>query len=309
VNVLDESEAWDLVREIRGAGGVTTAQRRSVPGSAGLSVDVEPTGRWRVSDGVRVEDAARRILDLFLPLLARPELVIGQLAQGVDGRIATEAGHSHYVTGPEDLGRLHRLRALADAVVVGAGTVASDDPQLTVRRVKGDNPVRVVLDPDGRLDPDRALFTDGAAPTVVIRRRGADTSVPPGVQLLHLPAGEEGGPEDPPHGTGDIRERREAGERDRDRQIQPAVVVAALRERGHRWILVEGGGVTVSRFLRDGVLDRLHVAVAPLLMGSGRPALTLDPIETLDQALRPPCRHVALGDDILFDFDLRGGAG
>jgi len=217
VNVLDESEAWDLVREIRGAGGVTTAQRRSVPGSAGLSVDVEPTGRWRVSDGVRVEDAARRILDLFLPLLARPELVIGQLAQGVDGRIATEAGHSHYVTGPEDLGRLHRLRALADAVVVGAGTVASDDPQLTVRRVKGDNPIRVVLDPEGRLDPDRTLFTDGAAPTVVIRRRGADAFPLPGVDMLHLPARGDAGERGADHDRGPGREP------DRHRHSRPSV--------------------------------------------------------------------------------------
>ena len=69
-------------------------------------------------------------------------------------------------------------------------------------------------------------------------------------------------------------------------------------------MLVEGGGITVSRFLRAGVVDRLHVTVAPLLIGSGRPALTLEPIETLDQALRPRCRHFHLGEDILFDLEL-----
>jgi riboflavin biosynthesis pyrimidine reductase len=71
-------------------------------------------------------------------------------------------------------------------------------------------------------------------------------------------------------------------------------------------VLVEGGGITVSRFLAAGVVDRLHVTVAPLLIGSGRPALTLEPIDTLRQALRPRCRHFHLGDDILFDLDLRG---
>ena len=69
-------------------------------------------------------------------------------------------------------------------------------------------------------------------------------------------------------------------------------------------ILVEGGGVTVSRFLEAGLLDRLHLTVAPILMGSGRRGITLPPIETLDQALRPPCRHFSLGDDLLFDMDL-----
>jgi riboflavin biosynthesis pyrimidine reductase len=82
-------------------------------------------------------------------------------------------------------------------------------------------------------------------------------------------------------------------------------VLEALRARGYRRVLVEGGGVTVSRFLQAGVLDRLHVCVAPLLIGSGRPALTLPPVETLAHALRPRCRHFHLGDDLLFDLDLR----
>ena len=70
-------------------------------------------------------------------------------------------------------------------------------------------------------------------------------------------------------------------------------------------MLVEGGGVTVSRFLEAGLLDRLHLTVAPILMGSGRPGITLPPIETLDPSLRARCRHIPLGDDLLFDLDLR----
>jgi riboflavin biosynthesis pyrimidine reductase len=70
-------------------------------------------------------------------------------------------------------------------------------------------------------------------------------------------------------------------------------------------VLIEGGGITVSRFVQAGVVDRLHVTVAPLLIGSGRSALTLTAIESLDQALRPPCRHFHLGEDVLFDLDLR----
>jgi riboflavin biosynthesis pyrimidine reductase len=88
-------------------------------------------------------------------------------------------------------------------------------------------------------------------------------------------------------------------------RFDPRVVVQALRDLGYRRILVEGGGITISRFLQVGALDRLHVTVAPLLIGSGRPALTLHPILSLQQALRPPCRHFRLGDDILFDLDLR----
>jgi riboflavin-specific deaminase-like protein len=165
-------------------------------------------------------------------------------------------------------------------VIVGAGTVALDDPRLTVRAVEGENPVRVVLDPDDRLRPDRHVFADGAARTLVVRRAGAEAAATSRWgEVVMLPAGPDG--------------------------FDPAAVLEALRARGLRRVLVEGGGVTVSRFLQAGLLQRLHVTVAPLLIGSGRPSLTLPPIVALSEALRPRCRHVLLGEDLLFDLDLR----
>ena len=88
------------------------------------------------------------------------------------------------------------------------------------------------------------------------------------------------------------------------RGFAPTEVVEALRMRGLKRLLVEGGGITVSRFLQAGALTRLHVAVAPMLLGSGRHGLTLPPISNLARALRPPCSHYQLGNDVLFDFDL-----
>ena len=78
-------------------------------------------------------------------------VVVGQFGQSLDGRVATESGHSHYINGPAGLAHLHRLRALVDVVVVGVGTALADDPQLTVRHVAGPNPARVVIDPRGRM--------------------------------------------------------------------------------------------------------------------------------------------------------------
>ena len=69
--------------------------------------------------------------------------VIGQLGQSLDGRIATPTGHSHYINGPAGIDHLHRIRALVDVVVVGAGTAVADDPQLTVRRVEGPQPAQI----------------------------------------------------------------------------------------------------------------------------------------------------------------------
>ena len=277
---FDEAAAWALVRGAVPSGVPGPGLRRVAhPTRPELWLELGDSGGWQAS--VPPTAPARDLLDLYLPLARRPDLVIGQLGQSLDGRIATVSGRSHYITGPEDILRLHRLRALVDAVIVGAETVAYDDPQLTVREVDGENPVRVVLDPDGRLGQDRRVFSDRAVRTLVVRRTpppdGPRTPEVP--EVVTLPSADPAG-------------------------FEPGAVLEALRGRGFRRMLVEGGGVTVSRFLEAGFLDRLHLTVAPILMGSGRRGITLPPIETLDQALRPPCRHFSLGDDLLFDMDL-----
>lgn len=205
-------------------------------------------------------------------------MVVAQCGQSIDARIATPSGHSHYINGTEGLRHLHRLRALVDAVVVGVSTVLTDDPQLTVRRVAGPNPARVVIDPGGRLRPDaRALNADGVRRLVLT---GAESTVtwPDGVETVRI--------------------GREAG------QIAPADILRALAARGFRRILVEGGANTVSRFLTAGCIDRLHVTIAPMIIGSGPSSITLAPIERVDQAIRAPIRPHVLGDEVLLDCDL-----
>ena len=241
-------------------------------------VQVDTTGAWTASDCTQ---AARDVFDLYFPLQVSPIFAMAQAGQSVDGRIATESGHSHFVTGAADILHLHRIRALVDAVVVGANTVAADNPHLTVRKVTADNPVRVILDPRGRLEPTAHVFSDGEAHTIAIRHgTPSSTDGEPEAEILHLPLSEA------------------------DAAFDPHTILAALHDRGLRRILVEGGGRTVSRFLQTGALDRLHVTVAPLLIGSGRPAFSLNPVASLSDALRPPCRHFRLDGDILFDFDL-----
>jgi riboflavin-specific deaminase-like protein len=219
--------------------------------------------------------------ELFGPLrLGRVDdlVVVGQLGQTLDGRIATESGHSHYINGPEGLDHLHRLRALVDAVVIGVGTALVDNPQLTVRRVAGPSPARVVLDPRGRLQPDaRVLAADGVR-RLVVTTPAARCRLPDGVEVVSLPAD--------------------------DGHIAPAAVLGALAARGMRRILIEGGARTVSGFLSAGCLDRLHLVVAPMILGTGRAGLGLAPIDRVDHALRPPTRAYPLGEDVLFDCDL-----
>ncbi len=204
-------------------------------------------------------------------------VVVGQLGQSIDGRIATVTGHSKYINGPAGLAHLHRLRAVVDAVVIGIGTALADDPQLTVRHVHGPSPARVVLDPKGRLSAGAKVLTDDGVRRLVITTAGAPAALPDGVEVVRLPAP--------------------------DGQIAPAAILAALAQRGFRRVLIEGGANTVSRFLAAGCFDRLHVVVAPVIIGTGQAGVMLAPIERMDRALRPVvCPHV-LGDEVLLDCD------
>lgn len=208
-------------------------------------------------------------------------LVIAQMGQSLDGRIATNTGHSHYINGPKALDHLHHLRALVDAVVVGVSTAILDDPSLSTRRVEGPSPTRVVIDPSGRLPATAKMLSDGGAPCLVMTKSGAPAS-PNGAERVEV-------------------------EVDSDGNLAPAEILRALRKRGLNTVLIEGGAETVSRFLAAGAVHRLHVMVAPMILGSGRMGFALPSIDRVDEAMRPKARIYRLGDDVLFDCDLSNG--
>lgn len=240
-----------------------------------------PRDGWTAAEGCRAE--VQGLLDLYLPVLpkdAHETLVVGHLGQSLDGYIATSRGDSCFVTGPENILHLHRMRALCDAVLVGAQTVAADDPRLTTRLVPGESPVRVVLDPSRRLGEDRRVFDDGAARTILVCEDGLTGSGR--------------------HGQADV-----IGAPALDGRLELRSLLAQLHWRGLRRVFIEGGGIAVSAFLRAGLLDRLQVTVAPLLIGEGRRGVTLPATTSLGDCLRPPCRIYRMGEDILFDCEPR----
>jgi diaminohydroxyphosphoribosylaminopyrimidine deaminase/5-amino-6-(5-phosphoribosylamino)uracil reductase len=223
-------------------------------------------------------------------------VVVGQCGQSIDARIATPTGHSHYINSEGGLLHLHRLRSLVDAVVIGVGTAIADDPQLTVRRVRGRDPARVVIDPNARLPLHSRLLNVDGTRTLVVTSSASPRQLPTHVEPIALQT--------------------------QNGRLDPAAISAALRERGFRRLLVEGGAETVSRFLAARCLDRLHILVAPLILGSGRPSLTLPPILRVEHAPRVSMRahvlaahsaqaahtnigcSIGTGADLLLDCDL-----
>jgi diaminohydroxyphosphoribosylaminopyrimidine deaminase / 5-amino-6-(5-phosphoribosylamino)uracil reductase len=297
VNELDApdwNQLWSLLRSLaEHRAGPAQDGELSVRATAGKGPEVlagdhpeallVSRGIGRVTARRAPALAARSLFELYAPI-CHPRVplenerapqragcfVVAHLGQSLDGRIGPLNGKPEAITGPEDMTHNHRMRALFDVVLVGAGTVLHDDPTLTVRRCEGRNPVRVVVDPDRRLGDHYGVFNDDLAPTLLLCR--ADRAKP----------GER-------HGRAEVVGVGSG--------CTPPAVLGVLRQRGLPRVFIEGGGVTVSRFLAAGCLDRLQLAVSPLIMGQGKPGIDLG--ETL--RLRPLVRRFELAPDVLFE--------
>ncbi|WP_394252386.1 GTP cyclohydrolase II [Arthrobacter pityocampae] len=207
-------------------------------------------------------------------------LVVGQLRQSLDGFIASRSGDAGLHEDRGDHGHLQRLRALVDAVVVGASTVHAEDCSLAVRDVPGRGPVRVVLDRSATVAPGARVLADDGVPTLWLV--GADAEVPDGlpstVEVLRLEA----------------------------EDFAPQRILDVLQARGLGKVLVEGGGNTVSRFLEAGLLDRLYLTTAPVLVGDGVPGIRFTGSDALAEARAAPVRRFVFGQDICTEFNFAG---
>ncbi|MFF8954924.1 bifunctional diaminohydroxyphosphoribosylaminopyrimidine deaminase/5-amino-6-(5-phosphoribosylamino)uracil reductase RibD [Streptomyces sp. NPDC014894] len=214
----------------------------------------------RVESGLLAAEAeAGNIAWLTSVRLRRPH-VRWKYAATLDGRIAARDRTSRWITSPEARADVHRLRAEADAVVVGSGTLAADDPHLAVRGVDGaSQPLRVVLDTHAVIRPD-ARVLDDAAPTLIAVGEHADTARLPGVETVRLPAGERG--------------------------LSVHALLDELHGRGVRSVLLEGGPTLAGAFVAAGAVDQVVAYLAPVLLGAGPAALGDAGISTIGEAFR-----------------------
>ena len=178
-------------------------------------------------------------------MAVRPRVIINA-AMSIDGKIALSDGTGVRLSNEQDLRRVHRLRASVDAILVGVGTVLKDDPKLTVKSeyAKGRNPLRVVLDSDGKIS-ESAHVLDGSAPTLIVTSEESGRSFPH-AEVLRLGKDE----------------------------VNLQALLDRLGARDVKTLLVEGGSTVIWSFLRQGLADELKVFVSSRVLG-GRATPTL----------------------------------
>jgi len=233
-----------------------------------------------------LEDACRELNQAHFKLMSTGlPLVSLKFAQTLDGRIATVSGDSRWISGEKFRRLAHKLRATHDAVMVGIDTVLRDNPELTVRLVKGRNPTRVILDSSLRIPLDAEVLKLETAPTIIATTPRAD-----GKKLSRL---RQMGVE--------VLVARE----DKSGEVDLRHLLELLGERNISSVLVEGGAGVITSLLRQNLADKVVVAVAPKLMGKGIEAVGELNIREVSQAVKLSFSKIyRLGEDLVIEARL-----
>ena len=196
---------------------------------------------------------------------------VSHFAQSLDGRIATVSGDSKWIGNHANLIHAHRMRALCDGILIGAKTLVTDKPQLTVRHVSGANPTRIVL--GAAFDSLNDIKHVSEAPICVI------SSQP----------------------TIDTEEVKTVTLARHNGLISSAEILKALYQLGIDSVYIEGGAATTSHFLRDRMLDVVQLHIAPMIFGSGLNAFAMPIIQQAAESIRFASHtYVPVDDDMMF---------
>ena len=223
---------------------------------------------------INISKFYQSILNILLPILRKnKKLVIAQIGQSIDGRIALNNGNSHYINNPKSIIYLHCLRSISDAIIVGSNTIKKDDPLLTTRKIKGTNPKRIIIDGSLSLNNKYKIFNDGNENIIFTKSNK------------------------------NIRLNNSTIIRLKEKNFTKNFITQ-IKKLKYKNILVEGGSKTISELINNKYIDILQFMIAPILIGSGINSLNLKEISNLDKAIRPKSNFNELENEIIINLFL-----
>ena len=215
----------------------------------------------------------RQCCEIIIPLLLKNNSnLIGQIGQSIDGKIALNNGRSHYINEKESIIYLHCLRSISDGVLVGVNTIIKDNPLLTTRKIKGQNPTRLIIDPSLKLTNKYKIFKDNNKNIIFTnsskRKKLYNTTI------VKFP-----------------------------KKNFTLNIYKYLKKTSLKTILIEGGPTTLSHFIELKLLNYMQFIISPTIIGSGIDSLKLKPITTLKNAIRKKNTISKLGKEIIVTLD------
>ena len=223
---------------------------------------------------INISNFYQSILNILLPILRKnKKLVIAQIGQSIDGRIALNNGNSHYINNPKSIIYLHCLRSISDAIIVGSNTIKKDDPLLTTRKIKGTNPKRIIIDGSLSLNNKYKIFNDGNENIIFTKSNK------------------------------NIRLNNSTIVRLKEKNFTKNLITQ-IKKLKYKNILVEGGSKTISELINNKYIDILQFMIAPILIGSGINSLNLKEISNLNKAIRPKHNFNELENEIIVNLFL-----
>ena len=223
---------------------------------------------------INISKFYQSILNILLPILRKnKKLVIAQIGQSIDGRIALNNGNSHYINNPKSIIYLHCLRSISDAIIVGSNTIKKDDPLLTTRKIKGTNPKRIIIDGSLSLNNKYKIFNDGNE-NIIFTKSNKNIKL---------------------NNSTIIRLREKNFTKN---------FITQIKKLKYKNILVEGGSKTISELINNKYIDILQFMIAPILIGSGINSLNLKEISNLNKAIRPKHNFNELDNEIIVNLFL-----
>ena len=215
----------------------------------------------------------RQSCEIIIPLLLKKNNnFIGQIGQSLDGKIALNNGSSHYINEKESITYLHCLRSISDGVLVGVNTIIKDNPLLTTRKIKGPNPIRLIIDPTLKLTNKYKIFKDDNKNIIFTNSSKEKKFI--NTTIVKFP-----------------------------KKNFTQNIYDYLEKTSLQTILIEGGPTTLSHFIELKLLNYMQFIISPTIIGSGIDSIRLKPISDLKNALRAKNTICKLGKEIIVTLD------